>query len=95
MDKYFTNIEACSDKEYLYKNLNTESLNLIEDILEAYNSDKIDFITPRYENGEPDFYGDFKLVVNDESYIENGTELLVLKWYEDYEDTGYLVECFK
>ena len=95
MNKEFSNIETCSDKEYLYKNLNTESLNLIEGVLEAYNSGKIDFITPRYEDGEPNFYGDFELVINDNMYIENGTELLVMKWYESYEDTGYLVECFK
>lgn len=50
---------------------------------------------PRYENGEPDFYGEFKLIIKDNSYKPHGYELLILKWVEDYEDTGYMIETLK
>ena len=45
-------------------------------------------------NGHIDF-DKLELVVKDKSYKEKGFELLVIKWFESFEDTGYLVECLK
>ena len=70
-----------------------EFLKQIDDILEAYSLGRIDFIEPRYEDGEPDFDGEYKLIINDKTYKETGWELLVLKWIEGHENTGYVVEC--
>lgn len=91
----YKNIEKTSDKQYLYNNLSGEKLKEIDDILGAYFSGKINFIVPRLENGEPDFCGEFKLIINDDTYEKTGNELLVLRWVEDYEDTGYMVDCIK
>lgn len=46
------------------------------------------------EDGSVDFEN-IDLVIKDPSYKANGFELLILKWYEDYEDTGYLIECLE
>lgn len=67
----------------------------IDDILNAYFSGKIDFIVPRYEDGEPNFYGEFEIIINDNTYQENGNELLIMKWVEDFECTDYLIECME
>ena len=91
----YKNIENCKDKQLLLNKLDTKSLDLIESVLNAYNSGRIDFIDPRNEDGEPDWLGEFELVINDDSYAETGMELLVLKWYEDIiETTEHLLECF-
>lgn len=90
----YKNIESCKDGKYLIDNLNIENLNAIENILIAYNSNKINIIEPKCENGDFDCYGEFGLLVNDSSYVENGMETIVLKWYEDYEDTEYLIDYF-
>lgn len=73
--------------------MSNEKLKEIDDILEAYFRDKIDFVVPVFENGEVDFCGEFELIINDDAYEKTGNELLVMKWVEDYEDTGYLMEC--
>lgn len=89
----FKNIEKTKDKQYLYDNLSNERLKEIDDILEGYFCDKIDVIVPIFANGEPDFCGEFKLIINDDTYEKTGNELLVLRWVEDYENTGYMVDC--
>lgn len=91
----FKYIDGCSDCRYLYASLTAEQLTIIENILTAYNSGKIAFIIPHYENGEPDYYGDFFVVSNDDNYKMNGFEVLILKWYEGIEDTVYMVDCFQ
>lgn len=90
----YENIEMVSDRKYLYEHLSNRSLKLIDDILGAYFQGKIDFEAPRFENGEPDFTGEYQLIINDTSYQENGYELIVMKWVEDHETTGYMVDCF-
>ena len=90
----YKNIENCKDKQLLLNKLDTKSLDLIDSILNAYNSSKIDFTEPRNEDGEPDYLGEFELVINDDSYAKTGMELLVLKWYEDIVETEYLLDCF-
>lgn len=90
----YKNIENCKDKQLLLNKLDTKSLDLIESILNAYNLSKIDFVEPRNEDGEPDYLGEFKLVINNDSYAKTGMELLVLKWYEDIVETEYLLDCF-
>ena len=82
------------DFDNLLENLSFEQLQKIEHILGAY-SNKIDMEVSRYEDGIPMFDGDFELIIKDKSYEQNGFEILVLKWIEDYEDTGYLVDCLK
>ena len=90
----YPHLSLCADFKYLKDNLNSESLQIIESILDAYNKNKIDLDISRDEDGKFDFSNDISLSVLDKGYVETGFELLVLKWYESYEDTGYLVECF-
>lgn len=86
-------IDLHDDKQYLYDNLNESELEIIENILQAELDGKIGLPENRFdENGNVDFEL-LEIVVYDESYIQNGYELLVLKWIHDYEDIGYLVEC--
>lgn len=89
----YPEIDRCSDKQYLYDNLTHFVLSWIEKILEFYNSGKIDLLIPRFDNDEIDFDGEWKLIIKNKSYKANGNEVLVLKWYEGFEDTGYLVGC--
>lgn len=93
--KKYPFIEKTKDKQYLYNHLSEPALKDIEHILEAYSIGAIDFEVPEYEDGTPDFSGEFKLIIVDDSYEKIGCELLVLKWIEDYEDTEYLIEFFK
>ena len=90
----FKNIEQCSDKKYLFDNLNENSLKEIDRILEAYWNNQIDILVPGRDTGDYDL-SNSELIVKDKGYRENGFELLVIKWIEDWEDTGYLVDCFK
>lgn len=92
MTLFFRNIERCRDKQKLYDALSENELKAIDYILDAHFLDKIDIKEPRFANGEPDPGGEFELVINDESYIKIGWELLVLKWANDYEITQYLIE---
>jgi hypothetical protein len=89
--KKYPKIDECSDKQYLYDNLTPDELLLIEEIIESYNQGKIDLLIPRFDNNEIDFDGEWKLIIN-ESYRTNGYEVLILKWYEGFEDTDYLVD---
>lgn len=82
------------DGELIKSKLNNQGLRIIEDILEAYSKDKIDVEVVRDENDQIEFDKSGNLIVKDKSYEETGFESLVIKWYEDMEDTGYLVECF-
>lgn len=91
----YKEIERTKDRQCLYDNLSKENLDVIEHILRAYNDGKIDFAVPRYPDGEPDLFGEFALIVKDNMYKQTGQELLVLKWVEDFESTGYLLECMR
>lgn len=82
----FKSIERCSDKQMLYDALSLEALKVIDSILEAHFDGLIDVKEPRLENGDPDFDGEFELIINDETYESKGPELLILKWVNDYED---------
>jgi len=90
----YKNIELCTDKKYLYENLNEESLKEINRILEAYWNKQIDIYVPGRETGEHDL-SNAELIIKDKEYVERGLELLVIKWVESWEDTGYLIDCFK
>ena len=83
------------DGHYLVEDLGAKVVNNIENILEAYVEGEIDFSKPRNENGEIEFDGNFELIVNDKSYKEVGYEILVLKWYEGFEDVGYLISVLQ
>lgn len=89
------NIEFTSDRKYLYDHFSPKALKIIDDILEAYSQDKIDFEEPRLENGEPDFTGTYRLIIKDNTYQETGYELLVMQWAENHESTEYMEECFR
>lgn len=91
----YKNIERTADRQLLYDSLSVDTLNEIDAILGAYFEGRIDFQEPRFENGEPDFCGDYELIIIDKDYKELGNELLVMKWIEDRENTGYLIECME
>ena len=91
----YSNLEKCSDYEYLKTNLSASAMKIVEGILDAYWNGRIDMIVPRDVDGEPLFDGEFKLIIRDKFYRENGLELLVMKWVEDMECTGYLTECLE
>lgn len=91
----YNNIEQCADKNYLYASLNDEILKEIDNILGAYFNGLIDFIEPRDNHGEPDFTGKYELVIKDKEYKPCGSELLVLEWIEDRENTDYLIDYFR
>ena len=93
LDEIFSNISLCTDKELLYESLDYVGLKIIDDILFAHFNNDIDIIEPRFNNGEPDFCGEFELVINDKKYRENGFEMLILKWVNDYESVDYLIDC--
>lgn len=90
----YKNVEMCRDRDYLFENLNENALKELDRILEAYYNEQIDICVPGQETGEHDLIN-AELIVNDTSYMESGFELLAIKWVEDWEDTGYLVECFE
>lgn len=91
--KKFLHIEQCRDKQYLYEHLNESELQLIEDILQAESYGKISLSEVQYDgNGNFDF-DTLDIIIHDETYVQNGYELLVLKWINDFEDTGFLTEC--
>ncbi len=88
----YRNIYGCTDKRYLFESLSREELETVENILKAYGG-KIDLDIPRdAETEEIDFDGEFKLIIEDESYKEVGIEVTVLKWYESLEDTSYMID---
>lgn len=89
----FDEIMECADREILFQHLTVKALQDIESVLEAYNKGDIDYIEPRDENGEPDYSGDFELVIKNPEYEEIGVEMLVMKWVDDHESTDFLVEC--
>lgn len=90
----YKEIEHTADKDMLYKYLVEAELDTIETVLRAYSEGKIDIIEPRDENGEPDFDGEFELIINDENYVETGFEAPILKWINDWESTDYIIELF-
>lgn len=89
----YPNIESAADKEDLYECLTENVLVEIEKILEAYGNGKIDLFIPRDEYDEIDWDRDMEVIIKDENYKQTGAELLILKWWEDHEDTGYMIEC--
>lgn len=82
----FHNIDRCYDKEELYYQLNNEQLQIIENVLQAYEEQKIDLYDIQ------DVEGDYELIIKDDSYKPNGYELLILKWFEDLIETENLIE---
>ena len=91
----FCQINKCADSERLFKELQLKQLELIEYVLDSYFQGVIDFNDPYTANGDPDWDGEYELIINDPDYIHTGIELLVMKWVEDRESTDYLIECIK
>ena len=87
-------VEKTRDFQLLNDKLNNEKILLIDTTLSAYIHGKIDMDLHKNEDESVDFEK-IDLVIKDPSYKANGFELLILKWYEDYEDTGYLIECLE
>ena len=95
-ERKYPRIDETRDKQYLYDNLPEKQLCMIEDVLNAYGQGRIDIEIPRYEDdGTVDFCGEFEIIINDSSYVCNGFEIMIIKWIEDFEDTGYMVECLQ
>lgn len=82
------------DYEILRKHLTVDSLQLIDDILKAAGNGRIDLQIPRELDGNIDF-ANIGFIVKDISYEETGFEKLVLKWYDDFENTDYLIGVFE
>lgn len=82
------------DFESLKSHLSLDSLKVIDNILDAYYHNKIDINIPPDGNGNFNFE-DVSFSIRDFAYKETGFELLVLKWIENMEDTGYLIDCFE
>lgn len=83
-------LSQCSDFYYLKENLSQESLEYIEKGLQLYNDNEIELIIPRDEKGEIIDFADIDVVDKNGQHSEYA---IVVKWYEDFEDTGYLIEC--
>ena len=94
-DEIFKEISQCTDKEMLYASLSYDALRIIEDTLNAYFTGRIDIVEPRFDDDEPNFCGDFELILKSKGYVKNGFEELILKWINDYECTDYLIECMR
>lgn len=89
----FKCISECADKNILFRSLNKQGLNMVEGILGAYSEGKIDLFIPRdSETEEVNFDDEFDLIVNEQTYTPIGIEETVLKWYEGFEDGGYMIE---
>lgn len=87
-------VSKTRDFEMLKTKLNIESLRLIDNIYQDYNRGRVDLDVPKDKDGNFNFE-DVKLVYKDPFYEETGFELVVLKWLEDMEDTGYLIDCLE
>lgn len=85
-------ISDCEDADYLFDHLSKNSLNFIESTLFNYSHDIISLVIPRDDNDEIDFDGEWRVEVKDNNRESTEEELMVLKWVEGFEDTGYLVE---
>ena len=94
-DPKYPNLSICADYKFLLDFLEDKDLDEIENILESYILGKIQLIIPRDKNEEVDWMEDWETTVVDSNYEITGSETLVLKWYEGFEDTGYLIECFR
>lgn len=89
----FKCISECEDKNYLFQKLSVSELQTVENILQAYSEGKIDLDIPRdVDTNEINFDGEFNLIIDEQPYEEIGIEVIVLKWYESLEDTGYMVD---
>ena len=92
--KKYHYLEECNDFKCLDDYLTDSHLSEIENILIAYKTNKIDLVIPRDENDEIVWEGDWETTVIDSNYERTGSETLILKWYEGFEDTGYVINCF-
>lgn len=90
-------LKKCADYDFLKAILSDERLVQIENVLSAYKARRIDFEEPRDENGEYAFVGETELEILDPTYVEQGIEISVLRWYEAHITTEQLLEdlgCF-
>ena len=93
-DPKYPNLSSCEDYKCLLDYLADKSLSEIENVLEAHKLGKIQLVIPRNKNGEVEWFDDWDTTIIDTTYELTGSETLILKWYEGFEDTGYLIECF-
>ncbi len=87
----YPKICGCVGVKYLIKQLEKDELQSIENILKEYGK-KVDLDVPRDVNGRIDFRGKWGVKVLDKSYKPTGQELAVMKWYEGFEDSRFLVD---
>ncbi len=91
-NKYF-NLSETADFEYLKNHLTNKELAILEGVITAYIENRIDINIVRDENQEIIWDKSFGLIVRDPAYKEIGIETVAIKWYESFEDTGYLIDC--
>ena len=90
--KEYYQISRCRDKDRLFRELTDKQLNILESVLDAYVSSKIDFVDPETNSVNPAYDGVYELVINDCNYQGNGCELFIMKWAEDRESTDNLID---
>lgn len=85
-------LPAAADFEYLQRNLSPEALCTIDDILAASADGKVALAFVRNEDDSIDFDAGMELKVVDPSYTPTELDYTVLKWWDSFEDTGYLCD---
>lgn len=86
-------LKDCKDYEYLKSTLSLGTLEHIDRVLESYGNNELSLLKETDEYGGFDFSS---IELNTSNYHKalHGDELLILKWYEDYEDVGYLASTY-
>ncbi len=87
----YPHIDGHEDGRYLIERLKAGELAVVEGLLSNYGS-KLELIIPRNAKDEVEYDGEWKVIVKGNGYSPTGFEETVLRWYEGFEDVGYMVE---
>lgn len=93
--RMYPNISSCQDAEYLFNNCSAMLLEEIEYTMREYNNGSIILEIPRDELNEIICDGDWKAYprfVSTKRFWNLERVKVILKWYEGYEDTGYMLD---
>ncbi len=83
------------DFEHLKRHLDEWNLRIIENVVRGYVTGQVKMEVPRFDDGVPDTNGEFVVCCVDPNYRSVGGEVMILKWFEGYEDAGYLIDCIE
>ncbi len=90
--KMYPHISKHEDADYLFEMLTSSGLDEVESIIKNYQNGYLSLVIPRDQNGEIEFDGDWKVTVAGTTVEGTETDTTVLKWYEGYEDAGYMID---